>query len=169
MLQFKNTRLINVQSLTEYYRQMNEDDRSKLRIVNMESMESSSIYWDHYYEFEDKIGYVTLNLSASRVGSVTVYIKPEYRTSFIRCKASYGLAAILFYAFDYLSLPKIETSVVSYNTESLNLQKKFFIQEGIQRKSILHKGEYFDFLLFGLMKNEFEEKFSHWRDHFSII
>lgn len=164
MISFKGTKLKLINSLSKYYADMSEIDRAKL-IINSFQYTTEHTTWDHFYEFENNQGFITLNDDKEGSVSISVYAVPEFRGSL---KIGYGLMAIMFYAFDYLSAVRVGSTAVSFNDESLAFQNRWLIKEGVRRKRIRFNNQYYDQILYGLLKEEFEEKFSKYRKHFKI-
>ena len=68
-----------------------------------------------------------------------------------------ALRIILRYGFYELRFQKCNMSCIDTNGGSIRLQKKVgFVEEGRQRRMIYTNGKYYDYLLFGLMREEFE-------------
>jgi RimJ/RimL family protein N-acetyltransferase len=64
---------------------------------------------------------------------------------------------ILYWGFNSLNLVRIESSALKYNTRSIALHKKCgFVEEGMARKAAFKRGIYHDLVLFGLLREEFE-------------
>lgn len=59
--------------------------------------------------------------------------------------------------------------MASFNKESKRLQDKFLMQEGIRRNCVRYKNNYYDLIEYGLLRSEFEERFSKYRKDFKII
>ncbi len=76
-------------------------------------------------------------------------------------KNGYGLDAAriaLRYAFHELRLQKCNSGCVSINEASRALHRKLgFREEGLRRRSIYMNGQYYDDLLLGLLREEFDE------------
>lgn len=64
-------------------------------------------------------------------------------------------ALIISYAFDELHMHKVFLSVYEYNTRALSLYKKLgFVEEGVLREQIYHKGTYYNEIYMGLLASE---------------
>lgn len=77
----------------------------------------------------------------------TVYRGKGYGTEALRL--------IIDYSFDQLNLHRIGLDVYSFNKHARYVYEKLgFRQEGMLRKSIYSDGEYFDTIIMGLLKEE---------------
>ncbi len=66
---------------------------------------------------------------------------------------------VSFYGVDVLGLRRIESKVYAYNRVSINgLLRNGFTQEGVLRKAAYRDGQYWDIVLFGILKDEIEEQ-----------
>jgi len=64
----------------------------------------------------------------------------------------------LNYIFNELLIRKLSAEVLNINKKSATFHQKLgFIQEGLLRKHIIKDGTYIDILLYGLLKEEWEE------------
>jgi RimJ/RimL family protein N-acetyltransferase len=70
----------------------------------------------------------------------------------------YGREAMelaLKFAFDELNLHRVQLTVFSYNTRAIALYQKLgFTREGVFREHLRREGQYFDMILFGLLRRE---------------
>ena len=70
----------------------------------------------------------------------------------------YGTEAtrlLIDYGFNQLNLHRISSSAISYNERSIRLHKKVgFQEEGRRRQAIFKNGVYHDWVLYGLLKEE---------------
>lgn len=101
------------------------------------------------------VGHLTIfNLTLpALVGTIAIFIDPNYQGK------GYGLEALqmgLKIAFEELNAHKVELNVYSYNERAIHVyQKAGFIIEGTKRASTYHKGQYFDTIIMGMLKEEF--------------
>ncbi len=64
---------------------------------------------------------------------------------------------LLNHAFSTMNLFKINSSVTEFNERSVGaLKKQGYVQEGVVRQDIYCEGRYWDRILFGLLRSEFE-------------
>ena len=76
---------------------------------------------------------------------------------------SHGIATdaymtLLHYAFYELRLRRINGSVLSYNKASRRATAKVgYKEEGIQRKAVYKNGEFYDVILLGVLKEDYDE------------
>lgn len=104
------------------------------------------------------IGGINLNSMDERNGtfSIGIVIDKEYRGS------GYGTRAmniLLKYAFLERRLNKFNDYVLEGNEGSKKMMKKIgCVQEGVRRQVVYLNGQYLDFIMFGLTKDEFMEK-----------
>ena len=74
-----------------------------------------------------------------------------------------ALRLVLRYGFCELRFQKCNSGCRSDNVASVRLHEKVgFIQEGLQRRTIFTNNQYYDQILYGLLKEEFEEKNAGW-------
>jgi RimJ/RimL family protein N-acetyltransferase len=103
------------------------------------------------------IGGINLNSIDERNGtfSIGIVIDKEYRGK------GYGTSAmkiLLSYAFLERRLNKFNDYVLEGNEGSAKMMKKLgCVQEGVRRQVVYINGQYLDFILFGLTKDEFVE------------
>ena len=106
----------------------------------------------------NSIGGINLNSINERNGtfSIGIVVDKEYRGK------GYGTSAmkiLLKYAFLERRLNKFNDYVLDGNEGSAKMLKKLgCIQEGIRRQVVYINGQYKDFILFGLTKDEFIEQ-----------
>ncbi len=72
----------------------------------------------------------------------------------------YGTEAtklILTFAFEQLSLHRVELEVYAFNPRAAHVyEKNGFVQEGIRRDALLWQGEYVDAIIMAILKHEFD-------------
>ena len=62
---------------------------------------------------------------------------------------------ILDYAFDFLNMHRIKLEVYEYNTRAIGVYKKLgFVEEGRLRKQRYLRGQYYDVIVMGILKEE---------------
>jgi RimJ/RimL family protein N-acetyltransferase len=72
-----------------------------------------------------------------------------------------ALALVAGYAFRTLNMNRLYLRVVSFNKRALRLYRSFgFVEEGVQRHHAFLRGRYYDVVLMGLLRREFEERCS---------
>ncbi|MBS4175002.1 GNAT family protein [Bacillus sp. FJAT-49736] len=112
-------------------------------------------------EDDQLVGIVELDgiLWNQRVTGVAIAIGDEENRG-----KGYGREALeltLQFAFHELNLRRVQLTVFSYNQQAIQLYKKLgFTHEGTYREFINRDGKTYDMLLFGLLKHEWEPKFS---------
>ena len=75
--------------------------------------------------------------------------------------ASEAIRLVLRYYFDELGFQKCNVGVYSFNEASIRLHEKLgFTREGVQRRSIFTRGQYYDNILFGITAEEFHARWS---------
>lgn len=74
----------------------------------------------------------------------------------------YGIEAtqlLINYGFRQLNLHRISSSAIEFNERGIKLHKRLgFQKEGVRRKAIFKNGQFWDEILFGLLREEWEEK-----------
>ncbi|MFC3749796.1 GNAT family N-acetyltransferase [Paenibacillus sp. GCM10012306] len=106
----------------------------------------------------ENVGGINLNSIDERNGtfSIGIVIDKEYRGK------GYGTRAmkiLLKYAFLERRLNKFNDYVLEGNEASAKMMQKLgCVQEGVRRQVVYINGQYLDFILFGLTKDEYIEK-----------
>lgn len=81
---------------------------------------------------------------------------PDYRGK------GYGGEVMLLtmrYGFEQFNLNRIYLKVMSFNTRAIRLYEKLgFIHEAREREVFFHDGEYFDQIIMGILRTEWEEQ-----------
>lgn len=119
----------------------------------------SKLRWMFAVETLDNVlvGFVNLSAPDYKNGTfgMSFCINSQYRHN------GYGLDAariVLRYAFHELRLQKCNSGCVSINAASRALHLKLgFKEEGLRRRSIYMNGRYYDDLMLGLLREEFDE------------
>ena len=71
-----------------------------------------------------------------------------------------AVIAFLDYLFNELGLHRVYLRVQSYNTRALKCYEKCgFIQEGVLRHHCFTRGKYYDELLMGILRDEFNQRY----------
>jgi len=66
-----------------------------------------------------------------------------------------ALRVMIDYCFNTLNMERVELSTYEYNTRAQKCYHKVgFVDEGIQRKAKYHEGKYYDILMMGLLRDE---------------
>ena len=123
-------------------------DRSRTRIV---------------LAIEDKIdsalvGFVYLNNIDWFARSAEFGILIGERSRHGKGLAREALGLVVGYAFETLNLHKLYLRVVAFNKRALALYRAFgFVKEGVQRQHAFLRGRYYDVVLMGLLRREFEK------------
>jgi len=77
-------------------------------------------------------------------------------------RQGYGVQAsklVGYYAIDVLGLRRVEAKVYEYNFLSINsMRRNGFRQEGVLRKAGFQDGQYWDVIVFGILREEIEEQ-----------
>lgn len=81
--------------------------------------------------------------------------------------ASEAIILLLRYFFMELRYQKVVASVYDFNMASIGLHKKLeFSQEGRMRRMFYTVGEYYDEVILGMLREEFQEKYSdYWQEN----
>ncbi len=73
--------------------------------------------------------------------------------------------ALFKYAFLELGMNRISARILKINKNSINSGEKFgYTCEGVLRKAVYRHGEFFDVLLFSMLREEFFEKYPQGND-----
>lgn len=85
-----------------------------------------------------------------------VLIAPEERGKKIMSKARKLVFDYLFYE---LNMQKIKGSALVINDASIkNIERSGYVKEGVLRREVYKHGEYHDLVLYGILKEEYEER-----------
>ena len=72
--------------------------------------------------------------------------------------------ALLDYAFNWLNLHRLSSSVIDYNKRSLAYSLHCgYVVEGTKRKCFFKKGRYHDEIMLGLLKEDWIPYFKKWK------
>ncbi|HSH03060.1 MAG TPA: GNAT family protein [Anaerolineae bacterium] len=106
---------------------------------------------------EAYIGEAVLN-EIDRVNRVANYRIAIYEERFFG--QGYGTEAtrlMLQYAFEFLNLHRVELEVYAFNARAAHVYEKVgFRREGVRREVLLWDGEYYDAIVMGLLKREWQ-------------
>lgn len=74
----------------------------------------------------------------------------------------YGTEAarlLIDYGFEQLNLHRIHSFALSFNERSIRMHKRVgFTEEGRQREAMFKNGEYCDYVIFGMLRDEWKDK-----------
>jgi [ribosomal protein S5]-alanine N-acetyltransferase len=77
-------------------------------------------------------------------------------------RRGYGVMAsrlMAFYGVDTIALRRLEAKAYQYNPLSINtLKRNGFTQEGVLRQAAYRDGQYWDIMVFGILRDEIEEQ-----------
>jgi RimJ/RimL family protein N-acetyltransferase len=77
-------------------------------------------------------------------------------------RRGYGVMAsrlMAFYGLDTIGLRRLEAKAYAYNPLSINtLKRNGFTQEGVLRQAAYRDGQYWDIIVFGILREEIEEQ-----------
>ena len=63
-------------------------------------------------------------------------------------------------AFDELGMDRVQIRCADANVRSAAIPRKFgFVHEGTQRRHIIRDGKIYDFLIFGMLRDEWEQNY----------
>lgn len=112
-------------------------------------------------EHEDKlIGEISFRTIKwfNRKAEISLFITPEYQGKGFGKQA---LLMLLKFAFKKMNLYRLEAEVVDYNDKAKSLFEKVgFVLEGRLREAKYNDGKYYDLLRFGLLKHEYDKKYT---------
>jgi diamine N-acetyltransferase len=126
-------------------------DRSRTRVVLAIEDKADGVF----------VGFVYLNNIDWFARNAEFGILVGERSRQGRGLAKDALALVACYAFRTLNLNRLYLRVVSFNKPALQLYRSFgFVKEGVQRQHAFLRGRYYDVVLMGLLRREFEESYS---------
>lgn len=77
---------------------------------------------------------------------------------------------LLNHAFNVMNLAKVNSSVTEFNGRSVGaLKKQGYVQEGVVRQDIFREGKYWDRIVFGLLRSEFEPIWEKYQAELSAL
>ena len=130
--------------------------------LNLILEENSKLYGsEQYFLIEDKkneaLGFLLFSFIHWRNKnlSLEIFLKPEKQNKF------YGMEAIilgLLYAFSHLNMHKVSMFINEFNENALGIAQKTAVLEGKLGKQAFYDGRYWDVLVFGILKDEFEKQ-----------
>jgi len=70
-----------------------------------------------------------------------------------------AVMALMYYAFEELGLNRLDSDIIEYNDASLKLylEKCGWKKEGVRRKHIFRNGKFYDRVIVGILREEYEE------------
>ena len=121
---------------------------------------------------EDKFGFVIEEIETGHIaGSINshstnqhigtfaygIAIRPDFQR---KGYATEAILLLLKYFFEELRYQKCTVSIHEWNTESINLHEKLgFVKEGQHRRMLYTNGRHWDLLFYGIMVEEWREKY----------
>lgn len=127
-----------------------------------EKERSSNSFYFRLRTIEDEtlIGFVVIHSIEwnNRVGSLAIGIgDPNFQNKGFGSEA---LQLVLRYAFHELNLHRVGLDVIGYNGRAIRAYEKAgFIVEGKIRSAIYRDGHYYDRIMMGILRSEWEEKY----------
>lgn len=118
---------------------------------------------------ENTLWFSIENMNGEYVGSTNIHNRDERNGTFsimVRIFRSYrgrgyadeALKIVLRYGFHELRYQKVNSETVDFNTASINLHKSLgFKEEGRRRRCVFTGGKYYDEVLFGMTREEFDD------------
>ncbi len=126
-------------------------------------------YINEYYKSEDSVWFTITDTDGSVIGETGLLrMFPAWHCTDLtiiipdpeRQKKGYGTEAIrlmLDMAFREYEMNRVSIGVVGLNTDALKFYKKIgFRQEGIQEQGYYYNGEYSDFVMMRILREEWE-------------
>ncbi|MCI0708868.1 MAG: GNAT family N-acetyltransferase [Chloroflexi bacterium] len=134
---------------------------SDYRGVERESLKEPD---GHNYRFQieanhprEVVGSIVSRQADPRTGTFTygLHLFPGHRR---KGYASEAIILLCRYFFMELRYQKVTVSVYSFNEASIKLHEKLgFVQEGCLRRMVFTQGAFFDELMLGMLREEFEQ------------
>ena len=159
-------------------------DSNAIRLLNWglelpkspEIAKATFAQWADFKNIANRIMFTIETLDGEPVGGINIHSKDEKNGTFsfgIRVNRNhrhkgYGseaLRILLRYGFYELRFQKCNSGCVHTNVGSIQLHKSVgFVEEGRQRRTIYMNGQYYDHILFGLTREEFDENEAAYRE-----
>jgi len=107
---------------------------------------------------DEPIGYIRLNRMPSESFKDILWLRMVIGKK-EECGKGYGgeaLRLVLDWLFNELNIHKVECETFNYNVRAIHFFEKVgFKREGLRRKGHFYNGEYYDVIMFGLLKEEY--------------
>lgn len=149
-----------------------DTDRKELEKIRnkkgvLQFLSEKNLYWD---EMPDTVDLIAKSAAGEVVGGVSIYnIRWFNRTAYITIfvdvdKQGRGfgkkiLSKTLKYAFEIMNLQRLTAEIYEYNESSIKLFESFgFIKEGVMRKAKYINGKYWNIIIYGLLKDEYNDE-----------
>lgn len=135
----------DIERFTKWYESRNEQkDRLDLAVVDKETgVVVGEVVLN---EYDEGSGNVNFRILIGAVGRSRGF-------------GSEATELILRYGFEVLNLHKIGLEVFSFNPRAEHVYRKNgFVLEGIKREDIMYNDEYFDTLIFGMLKTDYDRR-----------
>jgi len=137
-------RLWSVKKIKEFIEKEHEDQRNREFVFFIRTLEGDSL-----------IGFVELFIPTWIHGDAWVGIGIGDRHYWGKGYGTDAMRLILRYAFQELNLNRVSLDVFSYNPRAIrSYEKAGFKHEGRQRNTLLREGSRADFLLMGILREE---------------
>ena len=136
-----------------------EENKSAMELFKDFNPKSNRIMFTIENLDGENVGAINLNSIDEKNGnfSIGMQIDRDHRAK------GYGTAAMMLllnYAFNERRLNKFNASVIDGNVGSATMLKKLgSLQEGVRRETIYTEGKFFNEILYGLTKKDFNDKF----------
>lgn len=135
----------------EFSFEISQDDIPFLSESNITRAEPTILI---FLQGEEEIGFVKFEMKAiNKNAYITYYVKKQHRGKGL------GLAMLksaIKFGFEEMNLNRFTAEVYEYNIPSINILLKLgFKEEGKLRKAKFHKSEFWDIIIYGLLKEEF--------------
>jgi RimJ/RimL family protein N-acetyltransferase len=152
-------------------------DTQGIRLMNLgvelpASAETAQSFAERYADCKDPDGFIIFSVetpAGALVGGVTLHSRDEkngrfsfgvriYRPFRGRGYATEAVRILLRYGFHERRYQKANSACLEINEESIRLHRRLgFKEEGRRRRHVYTDGRYYDDLLFGLTREEFDE------------
>jgi RimJ/RimL family protein N-acetyltransferase/enamine deaminase RidA (YjgF/YER057c/UK114 family) len=152
-------------------------DTQGIRLMNLgvelpASPEMAQAWTEKYADCKDTDGFIIYSietLAGELVGGITLHSRDDkngkfsfgvriYRPHRQRGYAEEAVRILLRYGFHERRYQKANSACLEINEESIRLHRKLgFTEEGRRRRSVYMDGRYYDDILFGLTREEFDE------------
>jgi RimJ/RimL family protein N-acetyltransferase len=108
-------------------------------------------------EEDTLLGYVELDGILWADGNAWIGLGLGRRDNWGKGYGSEAMQLTLKFAFDELNLHRVQLSVFAYNERAIALYEKLgFVREGTYREHIQREGQFYDMLLYGLLRREWQ-------------
>jgi RimJ/RimL family protein N-acetyltransferase len=124
-------------------------------LEDMEKDQSGFLFAIRPADGQTLLGYVELDGIIWSNGNAWLGLGFGDRDNWGKGYGTEAMQLVLNFAFNELNLHRVQLSVFSYNERAIALYEKLgFVREGVYREHLRRDGQYYDMILYGLLRRE---------------